>query len=79
MFFLRDGRTRSGEDEDGEQVGGGVHQRLFFLSSSSRRRPNILTIRTGLPRSADIVRPARVVGFVPIVLQKSFCRRSQKF
>jgi hypothetical protein len=31
VLFLRDGRTRGGEDEDGEQANGSAHQQLFFL------------------------------------------------
>jgi hypothetical protein len=31
MLFLRDGRTRGGEDEDGEQGSGSAHQQPFFL------------------------------------------------
>jgi hypothetical protein len=31
VLFLRDRRTRGGEDEDGEQASGSAHQQLFFL------------------------------------------------
>jgi hypothetical protein len=31
VLFLRDGRTRGGKEEDGEQVKDGAHQQLYFL------------------------------------------------
>jgi hypothetical protein len=31
VLFLRNGGTRGGEDEDGEQANDSTHQQLFFL------------------------------------------------
>jgi hypothetical protein len=31
VLFPRHGRTRGGEDEDGEQASGSAHQQIFFL------------------------------------------------
>jgi len=48
---------------------------LLYLS----RRFDAPPATSGLPQSTDIARPARLVRFVPIVLQKSFCLTDHKF
>ena len=51
----------------------------FFNSIDHFRKSAVEIVRSGLPLKADSSRTSRHVGFVPIVLQKSFCRRCQKF
>ena len=53
---------------------------MGVLSGSGQtRRFDPQPVTSGLPRSTDIVRPARLVPFVPILLQKSFWGSERKF
>ena len=67
VLFLRDGRTRGGEDEDGEQASGSAHQQRYsvWVCRIIRRLGNRL-------RREHL---SRYCGQLPIFLEEALSRR----